>query len=233
MALGQQLSEVQLDGALSAVHAPSYSAAQRPQGVGFVTLPGGDVGWISPDPTLFAALVLVAWGWLLAELGWAVAQRIRKKIDLYSAVGKTLLTGGLLLLLGWGLANCAMRFEGMIIMSEGQVAPLSQGAELQELELGLLSDPEELDLVQHLDRVELHAAGGDTFSPVSHLRIERDGGPVRQVQLAQGRFAREDQPGRRFSTASCPLPPAARDRTRRASSARSQSKNTTFTSAAR
>lgn len=142
-------------------------------------------GWVRFNPELIASLVIALCAWLLAELGWTAWQLRRHRLSPLSACGRGALLVGGLGVLGGGLANWAYSLQGMIVLVEGEAAPFSRGLQLQEFVSGPLSDVDEMNVILHLDELELEPGASGEPRPVAKLRLEA-GGQVHRLTLTPG-----------------------------------------------
>lgn len=146
------------------------------------------LGYLPAWPPLLvalAALILVAASVLLVA---TLAAWIRTGEPLRHLAG-VLLYGGVLLVLGGGMANWLLSLQGFVILTEGTAMPLSMTSHLQAFEGGPLSNVYEMDMTLELAELELVAGGSGRPVPQSRIRVSRSGEPLLAAELEPGQSA--------------------------------------------
>jgi hypothetical protein len=128
-------------------------------------------GWLEHSPFVLAGLVslllivtVVSMGNTLRVLWIDPAIRGR-----YAA--RLLLLSGILIAGIGGSVNWLLSLQGVVVLSEGEIVPLSTGAHLQEFEAGLLSNIDEMQLGLQLEELELVPQEDGGFYPRSLIRV--------------------------------------------------------------
>jgi hypothetical protein len=145
--------------------------------------------WLPQHPRIFACGAGALVALLLAAAGAAALEALRRRERRGRALAEVSVLLGLVCVAAGGLANWLFSLQGMVVLAEAESAPLSPGGRLQEFEAGPLSDVDEMSLTLTLEKVELAPGRGGTFTPVSRLRVARDGQPPQELEVAAGRTA--------------------------------------------
>jgi len=139
--------------------------------------------WVPMWPSVLATEVALLALLLLGIVVLTAVDWRRRRLGPRAALARLLIASGLLLVTGAGLANWLFSVQGYLILTEGDVVPLSHGRHLEDLDRGPWSDPDELDVALELARVDLVPAEAGAFFPEAKLLVRRNQGPAEELQV--------------------------------------------------
>lgn len=138
-------------------------------------------GLLPAEPHLLAAFVTAALVLLFVE-GLLTARALGRTSKLATG-GKLAMIGGLLAIGSAGFANWLFSLQGFLVLTEGDVVPLSGGRHLQVLDAGPLANVGEMNASVELGRVNLRPGPGGAYFPETRLVIARPGEKGRVLEL--------------------------------------------------